>query len=186
MQLVLLRYPEYALANDMRLPEALIEWIALQVRAEARLGKTRREHFLELRAYLGLSAVGLSDLRFLVQTLTDLGMQTDKGLLLAEHALPPLRERRVILPALTVVEVPAGKPSLAPTDASSGLGRATEGASSLPPRRPVDHPDPARGSHALEHTQDGCAARHQRQHRDAALAGQWLEAAHRARLQGLA
>ncbi len=111
VQLALLRYPGYALASDMRLPEPIIEWIARQVRAEVRAwakygerDETRREHFLELRAYLGLSAFGLSDFRFLVQTLTDLGMQTDKGLLLAEHALETLRHRRVILPALTVVE----------------------------------------------------------------------------------
>ena len=43
-----------------------------------------------------------------------------------------------------------------------------------------------RGGHALEHAKDGRAVGRQRQHRDAALAGQWPEAAYRARLQGLA
>ncbi len=111
VQLALLRYPGYALASDMQPPGPIIEWIARQVRADGtawtRYGErdeTRREHFQELRAYLGLSAFGLSDFRFLVQTLTDLAMQTDKGVLLAEHALATLRQRRVILPALTVVE----------------------------------------------------------------------------------
>jgi TnpA family transposase len=111
VQLALLRYPGYALASDMQLPGTIIDWIARQVRAEvsawAKYGErdeTRREHFLELRAYLGLSAFGLSDFRFLVQTLTDIGMQTDKGLLLAEHALETLRQRRVILPVLSVIE----------------------------------------------------------------------------------
>jgi TnpA family transposase len=111
VQLALLRYPGYALGNDMQLPGPIIEWIARQVRAEASTwakygerDETRREHFQELRAYLGLSAFGLSDFRLLVQTLTDLAMQTDKGVLLAEHALETLRQRRVILPALTVVE----------------------------------------------------------------------------------
>lgn len=46
----------------------------------------------------------MSDFRHLAQTLTDLAMQTDKGLLLAEHALETLRHRGGILPALTVVE----------------------------------------------------------------------------------
>lgn len=111
VQLALLRYPGYALGNDMQLPGPIIEWIARQVRAEASTwakygerDETRREHFQELRAYLGLAAFGLSDFRILVRTLSDLAMQTDKGLLLAEHALETLRQRRVILPALTVVE----------------------------------------------------------------------------------
>jgi hypothetical protein len=116
VQLALLRYPGYALGTDTRLPELIIEWIARQVRANASAwakygerDETRREHFQELRAYLGLSAFGLSDFRFLVQTLADLAMQTDKGLLLAEHALEMLRQRRVILPALTVVERACGE-----------------------------------------------------------------------------
>ncbi|MDX9718706.1 MAG: Tn3 family transposase [Thauera sp.] len=111
VQLALLRYPGYALGSDMQLSGPIIEWIARQVRADAsawaRYGErdeTRREHLQELRAYLGLAAFGLSDFRHLAQTLTDLAMQTDKGLLLAEHALETLRQRRVILPALTVVE----------------------------------------------------------------------------------
>ncbi|WP_028455993.1 Tn3 family transposase [Chitinilyticum litopenaei] len=111
VQLALLRYPGYALGSDMQLPGSIIEWIARQVRAEpstwARYGErdeTRREHLQELRAYLRLAAFGLSDFRILVRTLSDLAMQTDKGLLLAEHALETLRQRRVILPALTVVE----------------------------------------------------------------------------------
>ena len=105
VQLALLRYPGYALGTDARLPGPIIEWIARQVRAEAAAwekygerDETRREHFQELRAYLGLSVFKLSDFRFLVQTLTDVGMQTDKGLLLAQHALEALRQRRVILP----------------------------------------------------------------------------------------
>jgi TnpA family transposase len=116
VQLALLRYPGYALGTDARLPGPIIEWIARQVRAEAAAwekygerDETRREHFQELRAYLGLSVFKLSDFRFLVQTLTDVGMQTDKGLLLAQHALEALRQRRVILPALTVVERACGE-----------------------------------------------------------------------------
>lgn len=111
VQLALLRYPGYALGSDVQLPGSIIEWIARQVHAEASVwtkygerNETRRGHFQELRAYLRLSAFGLSDFRLLVPTLTDLAMQTDKGPLLAEHALETLRQRRVILPALTVIE----------------------------------------------------------------------------------
>jgi len=111
VQLCLLRYPGYALTSDLAVAEPVIQWVARQVRAEpsawANYGErdeTRREHLQELRAYLGLSPFGLSDFRFLVRGLTDLAMQTDKGLVLAAQALETLRQRQIILPALTVVE----------------------------------------------------------------------------------
>lgn len=111
VHLCLLRYPGYALANDLSVTEHFIQWVARQVPVDpaawAKYGErdeTRREHLLELRVYLGLSPFGLSDFRALVHDLADLAMQTDKGLVLAAHALETLRQRRVILPALTVVE----------------------------------------------------------------------------------
>ncbi len=51
----------------------------------------------------------MSEFRILVQTVTELAIQTDKGLLLAEHALEILRQRRIILPALTVIERVCGE-----------------------------------------------------------------------------
>lgn len=66
--------------------------------------KTRNEHLHELRAYLGLSVFGLSDFRKLVHSLADLPMQPDKAMLLAAHPLETLRRKRIILPALTVIE----------------------------------------------------------------------------------
>ena len=106
-----MRYPGYALASDLAVAVPVIQWVARQVRAETSAwtkygerDETRREHLQELRAYLGLSPFGLSDFRFLVRGLTDLAMQTDKGLVLAAQALETLRQRQIILPALTVVE----------------------------------------------------------------------------------
>ncbi|WP_189354838.1 Tn3 family transposase, partial [Vogesella fluminis] len=142
VQLALLRYPGYALGTETQLPEPIIEWIARQVRGDVNAwtkygerDETRREHFQELRAYLGLSAFGLSDFRFLVQTLTDLAMQTDKGLLLAEHALEMLRQRRVILPALTVVERACGESI---TRANRRIHRALSGPLNEHHRRRLD------------------------------------------------
>jgi TnpA family transposase len=74
-------------------------WPRYSERAE-----TRREHLLELRAYLRLTPFGLSDFRRLVHELTELALQTDKGLVLAGQALEYLRQRQVILPTLPVVE----------------------------------------------------------------------------------
>ena len=66
--------------------------------------KTRNEHLHELRAYLGLSVFGLRDFRKLVHSLADLVMQTDKAMVLAAHSLQTLREKRIIMPALSVIE----------------------------------------------------------------------------------
>jgi hypothetical protein len=111
VQLCLLRYPGYALASDMLVPDPVIDWIARQIRSDAAAwpqygarDETRREHFQELRAYLSLSAFGLPDFRTLVHSLADLAMQTDKGLVLTAQALDTLRQRRIILPALSVIE----------------------------------------------------------------------------------
>ncbi|WP_157204029.1 DUF4158 domain-containing protein, partial [Methylomonas methanica] len=111
VQLCLLRYPGYALAANATVAESVIHWIAGQIKTDpgawrkyGERDETRREHFQELRGYLGVSAFGLSDFRFLVKTLADLAMQTDKGVVLAAHALEALRQRKVILPTLTVIE----------------------------------------------------------------------------------
>lgn len=111
VQLCLLRYPGYALASDMVVPEVVVAWIAEQVNSDvaawAQYGErdeTRREHFQELRAYLTLSTFGLPDFRKLVHGLAVLAMQTDKGVVLAANALETLRQQRIILPAWTVVD----------------------------------------------------------------------------------
>jgi TnpA family transposase len=102
VQLCLLRYPGYALTAHATVAESAIHWIAGQIKTQTgawrkygERDETRREHFQELRGYLVLSAFGLSDFRFLVKTLADLAMQTDKGVVLAAHALEALRQRKV-------------------------------------------------------------------------------------------
>ena len=111
IQLCLLRYPGYALAGDMPVPEPVVQWVARQVQSDAAAwpqygirDETRREHFQELRAYLTLAAFGLRDYRSLVHSLADLAMQTDKGMVLAGQSLRILRQQRIILPAITVIE----------------------------------------------------------------------------------
>ncbi len=110
VQLCLLRYPGYALGTDSELPEPVILWVAKQVQPSRRAGQstasdvTRREHAQELRTYLQLAPFGLSDFRALVRELTELAQQTDKGLLLAGQALESLRQKRRILPALSVID----------------------------------------------------------------------------------
>lgn len=111
VQMALLRYPGQALGSGTTVPDHLLHWVAKQVKADAgswikygERDETRREHFGELRAYLDLTVFGRQQFRHLVGSLTDLAMQTDKGILLAGHALETLRTDRIILPAMTVVE----------------------------------------------------------------------------------
>lgn len=99
VQLCLLRYPGYPLAVDMLVPDPIIQWISRPIQSDAAAwsqygvrDQTRREHFQELRVYLSLSAFGLPDFRKLAQSLADLAMQTDKGLVLAAQALETLRQ----------------------------------------------------------------------------------------------
>jgi TnpA family transposase len=111
VQLCLLRYPGYAVTGDVVVTEAVIGWIANQIKINptawdsyGKRDETRREHYQEIRSYLGLVSFGLSDFRWLVQQLTTLAMQTDKGLVLASEALSLLRQRQTIVPALTVID----------------------------------------------------------------------------------
>ena len=111
VQLCLLRYPGQGLVADSTVPTTLLQWVARQLRLDpacwaryAARDTTRREHGLELRAYLGLIPFGLVHFRQAVQGLAELAWQTDKGVVLAEHALDVLRAGQVILPALEVIE----------------------------------------------------------------------------------
>jgi len=111
VQLCLLRYPGHALSIDVAVPSSLLQWIGRQLRIDpvcwpqyAEREETRREHLLELRAYLGLTPFGLTHFRQTVYALTELALQTDKGVVLAGHALDTLRQHHIIMPPLNVVE----------------------------------------------------------------------------------
>ena len=111
VQMSLLRYPGQGLAVDGAVPAPMLRWIARQLRIDpacwpkyAERQETRREHLIELRAYLGLSPFGLGHYRQAVHTLAELAQQTDKGVVLAGSALDVLRRGRVIAPTLDVIE----------------------------------------------------------------------------------
>jgi hypothetical protein len=59
------------------------------------------EHLQELRTYVALSTFRYPEYCSLVLELTELALQTDKGVLLAEQALALLRKHQVIAPPPT-------------------------------------------------------------------------------------
>ena len=111
VQLCLLRFPGQGLLPDASMPMPLLQWIGRQLRIDpscwpqyAEREETRREHLLELRAYLGVEPFGLAHYRQAVHATTELALQTDKGIVLAVSVLDTLRHRHIIIPALDVIE----------------------------------------------------------------------------------
>lgn len=111
VQLCFLRFPGHGLPPDAMVPVPMLQWIGRQLRLDpacwpqyAEREETRREHLLELRAYLGITSFGLTHFRKMVQTTTELAMQTDKGAVLAAGVIGRLRHQRTIVPALDVIE----------------------------------------------------------------------------------
>ncbi len=91
VQLCYLRYPGFALPTDAEPPASLLNIVGRQLRIEpdiwpqyAQRPETRREHLLELQAWLKLTPFAVADYRHFVHQLADLAQQTDRGIVLAE------------------------------------------------------------------------------------------------------
>ncbi len=111
VQLCLLRFPGQGLLPDATVPIPLLQWIGQQLQLDpvcwpqyAEREETRREHLLELRAYLGMEPFGQMHHRQAVHATTELALQTDKGIVLANSVVETLRHKHIILPTLDVVE----------------------------------------------------------------------------------
>lgn len=111
VQLCYLRYPGIALPTDAAPPASLLALIGQQLDIEpdiwpqyAQRSETRREHLAELQAWLNLSPFSLVDYRRLILPVADLAQQTDRGIVLAEALVEMLRQQRIILPPLAVIE----------------------------------------------------------------------------------
>jgi TnpA family transposase len=111
VQLCYLRYPGIALPTDAAPPASLLALIGQQLSIEpdiwpqyAQRPETRREHLAELQAWLNLSPFSLVDYRRLIDPIAELAQQTDRGIVLAEALVEMLRQQRIILPPLDVLE----------------------------------------------------------------------------------
>ena len=112
VQLCYLRFPGRVLGVDERPAGPLLEMVAAQIEVSmqrwddyGQREQTRREHLVELQALFGFqSFTTMHHYRPAVHGLDDLAWQTDKGIVLASALMAALRDQRVLLPALPVIE----------------------------------------------------------------------------------
>jgi TnpA family transposase len=116
VQLCYLRHPGFALPPEGEPPVPLLDFVSHQLRLEpglwphyAQRSETRREHLAELQAWLNLRTFTLADYRRVLPPLAELAQQTDRGLVLAEALVEQLREQRIILPSIEVIERACGE-----------------------------------------------------------------------------
>jgi TnpA family transposase len=106
-----LHYPGCALPTHAEPPDALLSFVAKQLQLEpclwehyAQRSETRREHLAELQSWLGLTPFGKAHFVDSVRHLTELAQQTSRGMVLATTLLAMLREQRIMVPTVEVIE----------------------------------------------------------------------------------
>ncbi len=111
VQLCYLRHPGFALPPDGEPPVSLLTHVGRQLRIEPEMWpqysqrpETRREHLAELQTWLNLRPFSATDYRRAVQQLSELAQQTDRGIVLVEALIEQLRQQRIILPTVDVIE----------------------------------------------------------------------------------
>ena len=111
IQLGFLRYPGRAWTPDESMPAPMLRFIADQVGVStgrlagyAARDETRREHLAELLATFGWRTFGLREHREMSTWLLTLARGTDRGLALVKALLEELRQRRILAPALSVLD----------------------------------------------------------------------------------
>jgi Domain of unknown function (DUF4158) len=111
IQLCYLRYPGYAMPPDTSPPEVLLSHISRQLRVKpavwaeyALRDETRREHALELQTAFGYRPFTAGEYRQQRGTLTELALQTNKGVVIAQQLIEILRKHHIILPPAQVID----------------------------------------------------------------------------------
>lgn len=111
VELCYLRFPGIILGVDQTPFPALLKLAADQLGVSVdnwndygQREQTRREHLVELQRWLRLSPFGIAEHRRFVSQLAELAQQSDRGIVLAEALIEMLRQQRIILPAIDVIE----------------------------------------------------------------------------------
>ena len=111
VQLCYLRFPGIVLGVDESPLPPLLRLVAAQLKVPVeswdeygQRDQTRREHLVELQTVFGFKPFTMSHYRQAVHTLTELALQTDKGIVLASTLVENLRRQTIILPAINAIE----------------------------------------------------------------------------------
>ncbi|MBA3014368.1 MAG: Tn3 family transposase [Proteobacteria bacterium] len=111
VQLCYLRFPGIVLGVEEPPFPPLLRLVAMQLKVPVESwneyglrDQTRREHLVELQTRFGFKAFTMSHYRQAVHTLTELALQTDKGIVLANTLVENLRRQAIILPAMNAIE----------------------------------------------------------------------------------
>lgn len=111
VQLCYLRFPGIFLGVDDPPFLPLLRMVAAQLKVPVgswnhygQHEQTRREHLVELQTVFGFKPFTMSHYRQAVHTLTELALQTDKGIVLASTLIENLRRQSIILPAMNAIE----------------------------------------------------------------------------------
>ena len=106
-----LRYPGFILPPSAEPPFSLLAIVGQQLQISpsvwpqyAQRAQTRREHLVELQAWLQLTVFSTADYRRLAHQLAELARQTDRGPVLAAAMVDWLRQQRIILPTADVID----------------------------------------------------------------------------------
>ena len=111
IQLCYLRHPGTVLGIEDMPFAPLLRMVAAQIKVPidawqdyGHREQTRREHLLELQTVFGFKSFTGAHYRQAIQMLTDLAMQTDKGIVLAMALVDNLRQQSIILPAMGAID----------------------------------------------------------------------------------
>jgi len=111
VQLSFLRFPGRVWSPEEVIPAAMLRFIAQQVGSDpselsvyAERDETRREHLGDLLREYGWKAFTQRDYRNLSLWLADQARSTDQGLALVNVLVSEIRQRRIVVPALPVLE----------------------------------------------------------------------------------
>ena len=111
VQLCYLRFPGVVLGVDEPPFAPLLRMVASQLKVPVeswneygQREQTRREHLVELQAMFGFKSFTMGDYKREVHALTELALQTDKGIVLASALVENLRRQSIIVPVINAIE----------------------------------------------------------------------------------
>jgi len=111
LQLCTMRYPGVALSAECSPPWWLLASLASQLGVSpscwpdyALRAATRREHALDIQSLYGFVPFGRAHVRATVDSLRDVAVESDHGIVVARVLVAKLRQQRILLPSLPVID----------------------------------------------------------------------------------